>query len=241
MNIDIYFILRSAIAITVALFAWFIFLLIKRSLINSKMDKLYGIKTTGLRDWDKEKVYNRTESTPYQALDDFVKVYEVHKEGGLVDFGAGKGRVSIYLHDKLNIPITGVEINDLTYNEAVSNVENYLSNNKGSKSIKIVKEYAEEYNIKKEDRMFFFFNPFSSEIFIKVIDNIKKSAVENNSSVEVILYYPINNYKSTLEEYGFELKKKIKTTNAIGFNEVFLVYQFSSAWMDNISIMMKDI
>lgn len=226
MNIDIYLLIRFSSYLTFTLLLFFLMLLAIRGIINNKMDSYYGIKTTGLRDWDKNKVYNRTESTPYQALKDFAKVYKAHIDSHLVDFGAGKARVTIYLNDSLNIPVTGIEINDLTYNEAERNVEMYLSKKNAKSQITLLKEYAEEYIVKEEDNIFFFFNPFSTEIFIKVLRNIKESADIYNKEVEVILYYPINGYKESLESEGFELINKVKSSKAIGFNEVFLVYKY---------------
>lgn len=208
--------------------SYIIYLATIRSIINKKHDRYYNINTRGLRDWDKKGLYNRTESTPYQALINLVDNYKVNKDSEMVDFGCGKGRVMIYLHYNLNIPVTGIEINDLTYAEAEENIERYLGTigDNQKASIGITKEYAEDYIIKQEENIFFFFNPFSSEIFEKVIDNIVRSSNEFNKKVQVILYYPMIKYKKKLNQSSFKLVKAIRTKKAIDFNELFLIYEY---------------
>ena len=42
-----------------------------------------------------------------------------------MDFGCGRGRVAFYIHNKFHIPVTGIEINDKTYGEALDNKLRY--------------------------------------------------------------------------------------------------------------------
>ncbi|BAM48403.1 hypothetical protein AXY_22710 [Amphibacillus xylanus NBRC 15112] len=69
------------------------------------------IKTGILREWRKETdKYNRYEATPYQALESLIQHYKLKPTDRVVDFGSGRGRVSFFLHNHFNVPITGVEM-----------------------------------------------------------------------------------------------------------------------------------
>src|SRR5699024_1864520 len=95
-----------------------------------KVDASLGIRTTGIREWKNEDgPYNRYEATPYQALDKLFKVYKFDKDDQLVDFGCGRGRVSFYIHHHFQIPVTGVENNDKTFDELMDNEDIYLRRN----------------------------------------------------------------------------------------------------------------
>lgn len=214
--------------IIILLFLHSVYLLVRRRNANIRYDKMFGINTRGLRNWSKSKLYNRTESTPYLALSSLAKKYKMSPKDGLVDFGCGKGRVAIYLHDKYKIPVTGIELNEITYNEAVENVESYRNKYDTNCKVHIEMQFAEDYQIKTHENKFFFFNPFHVRIFKKVVNNIIKDAEENNKEVEIILYYPLGPYKKFLEnETSFKLSQKIKAQGAIGFREKFLVYKFT--------------
>lgn len=211
------------------------FLIIQRFYINKRYDKKLGIKTRGFRDWDKSGLYNRTESTPYLALKSFVEKYRnIKEEDELVDYGSGRGRVAIYLHNQLRIPITGIEINELTYKEAKDNIESYLQlTGKQDIKIRIEKEYAENYVINKNQNKFFFFNPFSVEIFQKVVEKIINNANNHDKEVEVILYYPIKEYKALLENTGFEIIQKIKPKGSLFPRETFIIYKYKGVNLDD--------
>lgn len=215
-----------SVAILLA-FAYFAFLIANRMLVNNRYDKKFEIDTTGTRSWGRGSLYNRTESTPYMALNSFARKYTMNPNDSLVDFGSGRSRVTVYMHNRFKIPVTGIELNDLTYDEAVANINSYLSKyGSVNKSLRIEKEYAEKYKIGIDQNKFFFFNPFDVSIFKKVVSNIIESSKEHNKEVEIILYYPLSSYKDFLrDETSFILDDEIKTSGAIGLREKFLTYR----------------
>lgn len=190
-----------------------------RNLFNKRCDKRLNVNTRGLRSWGRKSLYNRTESTPYLALHDFLKEYKFSKTDHLVDFGCGKGRVAIFFNKKCLVPVTGIELNDLTYEELKNNVESSKAG-----SVVLRKEKAEEYKIADNENKFFFFNPFSSIIFKHVVKNIVEDARNKNKDIEIILYYPLQSYKEILED-DFEVLKEIKVRGSIGYREKFLIYK----------------
>ena len=226
----IVFIYDLLLVTSLALFAYVVFLLWKRAYTDKKYDKLLNINTRGKRSWDKKNIYHRTESTPYLALDSLTKAYKVNPGDQLVDYGAGKGRVFLYLHDFYNIPVTGIEIDNLAYDEANRNISNYLDvakiNEKSKKDISLLKKFAEEYIIDVNDNKFFFFNPFDVSIFEKVVKNIIKHANDNKKEVDVILYYPTNKYKEFIKSTDFVIYQEISTKGSISPTEKIEIYRY---------------
>lgn len=200
--------------------------LILRVYTNYKYDKDLGIDTRGLRKMKGNSLYNRTESTPYLALRKLAKVYNVSKDSKMVDYGAGKGRVSIYLSKEMGIEVSGIEINEITYNEFNNNISNF----KDDKDISVypVFEYAEKYKLKSNDNIHFFFNPFHVDIFEDVLGNIISDSKENNKSVDIILYYPLKGFIELLENNGFDRKESFRFFGAISPSEKFLIYRLIS-------------
>jgi len=171
------------------------------------------IKTGGLREWRKETdKYNRYEATPYQALESLIQHYKLKPTDHVVDFGSGRGRVSFFLHNHFNVPITGVEMNDLTFEESQINKATYRQKNKHlTAPIKFEFGLAEQYEVKPEDNVFYFFNPFSVKIFKQVIHNILRSVDEHKRPVDIIFYYPLPEFKKFLKkETPFKLINKIQ-------------------------------
>lgn len=194
-----------------------------------KIDNNLGIRTIGIREWGKKKAdkYNRYEATPYQALDKLFEKYKFSADDHLVDFGSGRGRVSFYIHNKFKIPVTGVEANDKTFEEALKNEASYLRLAPEVKApIRFDYALAEQYDVDPEANCFYFFNPFTLKIFKKVIYNILKSYNEFEREIDLIVYYPLTGFKNYLrEETPFELINKISAPGDHGRYGKFIIYR----------------
>src|SRR5690554_92457 len=189
-------------------------------------DRELGIKTEGLREWRQKPQYNRYEATPYHALDKFSESYKFKNGGRVVDFGCGRGRVSFYLHKNFGIPVVGIEAHDRTYAEALENKSSYRTKAVHIEApIKFKYGLAEEYVVKPHDTYFYFFNPFSEEIFAKVVNNIMKSLKKHPRVIDLILYYPLPGFKEILESHTFRLINKVKVPRTIDWREKFLIYR----------------
>ena len=191
-------------------------------------DRKLSIKTVGRREWkDKSVSFNRYEATPYNALEKLFKSYKVKKTDKVVDFGCGRGRVVFYIHNKFKVPVTGIEVNDLTYEEAINNKIGYRYKNKNiAAQIKFKYSFAEDYEIKPIDNKFYFFNPFKIDTFKLVINNILDSVKENKRNIDIILYYPMPKYKEFLKnETPFKLMNKVILPDAEDRLEKFLIYR----------------
>ncbi len=199
------------------------------TLSERRHDKLLGIRTVGLREWPNNLDHNRYEATPYRALEQLFLQYKLKNNARVVDFGCGRGRVLFYIHNRFQVPVTGVEANDITFNEALNNKQTYRYKASNIKApIHFEFGLAQNYGIKAEDNCFYFFNPFSERIFKKVIINILHSLRKNNRPIDIILYYPTPSFKQILKEYSvFRLINKIRLPKMQDHREKFLIYQYA--------------
>ena len=182
----------------------------------SHYERLFNIKTTGEQQGFYESHhYNRYEATSYFALETLFKEYTLSSNDCIVDFGCGKGRLPFYINYYYNCKITGIEMNNNYFDICINNKKNYLKNyNKEKNKIEFLNIFAEEYKISSTDNKFYFFNPFSVQLFMKVINNILISLEKSPRDIDLILYYPSDEYIYYLENYtGFLLYKEIELPN----------------------------
>ncbi|MET3196672.1 methyltransferase [Gottfriedia sp. OAE603] len=189
-------------------------------------DELLNIKTEGEQVGFNESLhYHRYEPTPYVALEILFKQYELKSTDRIVDFGCGKGRLNFYIHYLFNSSVIGIEMNETFYLEAIQNKKHYVK--KDDKKIQFYHCLAENYEIQPLENHFYFFNPFSIQIFMKIIKNILLSVEKTRREIEVVLYYVSDEYIYFLEyQTALELKKEIIIPGLYerNQNERFLVY-----------------
>ncbi len=164
-------------------------------------EKLLNINTIGNQDWKKTSIHNHPyEPTLYIALEELFKNYQLLENDYVVDFGCGMGRLLFFINYYFKSNVTGIEVNERYYKEALYNKINYEKiNRKYSDKINFICTKAQNYKIKDLENKFYFFNPFSIHIFSKVIDNILKSYEENPRNMDIIMYYPSQEYLDFLD------------------------------------------
>lgn len=180
-------------------------------------EKLLNIKTCGEQKLFNESFhYNRYEPTAYSVLEALTKEYAFTAKDRIVDFGCGKGRLNFYVNHFFDSTVTGIEMNPFFYQQALDNKKEYLKKHKKSPAKLFFSNcLAEEYLINPSDTKFYFFNPFSTQIFIKVMGNILRSAEDDNRIIDIILYYPSYDYICFLEDNTpFALLHEIKLSSS---------------------------
>lgn len=200
-------------------------------------ERLLNIKTSGKEKFLNDSFhYNVYEPTSYEYLEALTKGYNINSQDGIVDFGCGKGRLNFYLNYFYGASVTGIEMNRYYYEEALNNKSTYLKSHKLKEDkIKFVCCLAEKYTLKPTDNKFYFFNPFSISIFIKVLWNILESLDKYQRPIDLILYYPSEDFIDYLENNtAFNLIKEIKINDKdeSDSNHRFLIYNLNY----NISI-----
>lgn len=200
---------------------------------NDKYEEFLGIEST-------EIVYNnrynddyyRYEPTSYSGLicsfDELEK--EITSFDRLVDFGCGKGRVLFYVNQRFRCEVCGIEVDEELYQQALDNRSYYNTRFRDSADkIELINGKAEEYEIRHEDTIFYFFNPFEINIFSQVIDHIIDSVDKHPRRVLIMMYYPKENYRDYLRKKQFRLHRIIKLpTYEMDWDEKVVVYEYGA-------------
>ncbi|MCR2823497.1 SAM-dependent methyltransferase [Lederbergia panacisoli] len=195
-------------------------------------DALLNIKTDGEQmGFNQSLHYHRYEPTPYSGLEIFFNEYELKNSDRVVDFGCGKGRLLFFIHHLFKSSVTGIEMNEELYLEAVENKKRFLKKHRsGNDKIHFQWCLAENYEIHPQDNRFYFFNPFTIQIFMKVVGNILRSVEKSEREVDLILYYSSEDYIFYLENHTpFELKNEVIIPSLYRYNpnEKFLIYSLN--------------
>ena len=198
--------------------------------MEKNFESLLNIHTSGNQKGFNELIhYNRYEPTAYYVLEALLHNYPLLESDNVVDFGSGKGRLNFFLNYFFNSSVEGIEMNKYYYQESLDNKKSYLAKHKkDTDRIHFTNCIAEEYKIKPTDNKFYFFNPFSVQIFIKVVTNILYSVIDYNRVIDLILYYPSDDYIYYLEDYTmFSLIKEIKINKYYekDYRERILIYR----------------
>lgn len=190
-------------------------------------DNLLNINTNNTRSWDASTVhYNRLEPTSYRVLNLLFHDFDIQASDAFVDFGCGNGRVLFYVNYRFGLPVTGIELHPITFEELEVNRDNYLKENKKNPDITLLNINAIEYEVQARDSIFYFFNPFSIVIYKKVMTNIIQSLKENPRSIQLIIYYPTPSIIEFLDSHSpFKLLKRIELTWSYDNMDQILIYR----------------
>lgn len=199
--------------------------------MHKDYDNILHIKTTNRgKRADKSLHYNQYEATPYPTLHTLFKEYELAKTDHFVDFGSGKGRLIFYVHNRFRSAVTGVEMDEQLYQKTLQNKASYMERTTCHlQEIKVLSCLAEKYVVQAVNNVFYFFNPFSIQIFMDVISNILRSVQQHPRKVDIILYYPSNVYSHYLNtETPFKLVKEVLIPGLYNINkrECFLIFRY---------------
>lgn len=176
--------------------------------------------------------YYAYEPTPYHALVELFNKYELRGDDRVVDFGCGKGRIPFFIHYFLKVPVVGVEMDTALYQTATVNYDHYAEKHRLKKEgIQFYNGLAEDYPIHPNDSHFYFFNPFSSQIFKRITSHILLSFEQHPRELDILLYYPSEDYIDFLEsQTPFQLKQEVVIDPLYSKNpyEHFLIYSMNA-------------
>lgn len=189
------------------------------------MDQKLQVQTEGIQEDGTDTFFNhRYEPTPYEWLTELFSNVTFSKKDTFVDFGCGKGRIVFYVHYCFSCPCKGIEYNPKYYQDALTNLDTYINRNKAEITFHLSK--AQDYEIQQEDTIFYFFNPFSPQIFMSVMKGIEHSLSLTPRKAMIILYYPDDEYIDFLENRSsFHLESKIPVhPGSTNERECFLIF-----------------
>ena len=161
---------------------------------EKEWEKLLRIKTTGRDDTRSDTFRYPYEPTSYEVLERLANTGIIGKNNTLLDYGCGKGRVSIFMAYQTKCHSNGIEYDERIFKAAEVNVKHAVS----GKRIIFEPVSAEDYPVPTEVDRCYFFNPFSVEILRKVLARIYESYYENPREILLFFYYPSEEYVSCL-------------------------------------------
>lgn len=199
------------------------------------MDQLIGIKTNNYGERQNQPDdYHQHEVTPYWMIKALFEKYQLISSDEFVDYGSGQGRMIYYVHHHFRVPVTGIEMNEQLHLQALENKNNYIDKQKETTfidSIQLKCRLAEDYEVKRTQNRFYFFNPFSVQIFMKVVANILESFKQEKREIDIILYYPSEEYINYLEaETPFKQAQEIQVPGVYNINnrERFVIFRLDA-------------
>ena len=169
---------------------------------DNNWDKLLQIQTCGRDETNADEHHHPYEPTPYCVLERLAASGFFGKGDVVLDYGCGKGRVGFFLSYRTKAKTIGIEYDPHIYEDALKNQKTALSRVKTD----FLLTHAEAYRVPQEANRCYFFNPFTVEIFRKVMARIIQSWYEHPREIFLFFYYPAEAYISylmTVDELDF--------------------------------------
>ena len=167
---------------------------------ESAWDLTLQIRTCGRDETNADEYHHPYEPTPYIVLERLAESGLFGKGDVVLDYGCGKGRVGFFLSRQTGAKTIGIEYDAAIYGEALENRKT------AGPGAEFVHARAEEYRVPGDVNRCYFFNPFSVEIFRKVMAKILTSWYEAPREILLFFYYPSDDFVSclmTVDELDF--------------------------------------
>jgi SAM-dependent methyltransferase len=142
----------------------------------------------------------RCEPTRARSFERLMQVLRLPTDGGFVDFGCGKGRVLIMAAEYGFQRVTGVEFSEELCGAARANVAAFLSHSETSPDIRVFHMDAADYEVQRDDTVFYFFNPFDATVLERVVGQIVASLELVPRKASIIYLNPL--WPEAIEKHG---------------------------------------
>lgn len=132
-------------------------------------------------------------STRSRSFNKLIAHFDFPENSELVDFGSGKGKLLMLARNIGIKKVTGIELSKDLVNVSLKNIKSFSKKKNYSykKDFLVINDDVLNYKIKDTQNIFFFFNPFDSNIMKKILNNIILSIKKTNRKVWIIYNNPI--------------------------------------------------
>ena len=149
---------------------------------EQEWEQVLQIKTTGRDDSRSDAEHHPYEPTDYCVLERLANSGYITKQNTLIDYGSGKGRVSIFLANQTRCHSIGIEYDERLYERAIVNGESQAAKNR----VSFVLGDAATFILPDNADRCFFFNPFALHTIKRVLGNIFDSLYHPR---EILLFF----------------------------------------------------
>ena len=181
----------------------------------------FKLKEESLNNQEHSTFYVPTPIVPFFKL---IKKLQLPNHSVFVDYGAGKGRAMILAAESHRFKkIKGLEFSTSLYETAKKNIQTYIEKT-GSDIFTLHHIDVVNYQVKPEDNIFYFFNPFNEHILKQCLGKIQISL--NKSPRKAFLIY-----QSYLKDRTECITENSSFTYLFSFEYLackFYVYHFNS-------------
>ena len=165
-----------------------------------RFDRRYGVRTEylvppaelGLPDAELQSGASRYRATPPHCvavslarLSEYLGGLSSH---GMVDYGCGAGRVMILGAEAGLVQVVGLELSPRLVTQAKDNLARYESRFGLQGQFEVLEADATTYVPPADMDIFYFFNPFSPELFERAVDGIRASTRAHPRTIYLLLF-----------------------------------------------------
>ena len=174
---------------------------------EQEWEQVLQIKTVGRDDSRSDTEHHPYEPTDYCVLERLANSGYITKQNTLIDYGSGKGRVSIFMANQTRCHSIGIEYDERLYERAIVNGESPAAKNR----VSFVLGDAATYTLPDNADRCFFFNPFALHTIKRVLGNIFDSLYHHPREILLFFYYVNEEVENFLNNHvRLEAEKSIQ-------------------------------
>lgn len=162
--------------------------------MEQNWEHILKIKTTGRDDTISNHINYPYEPTSYLVLERIAGAGILDKTCNMIDYGCGKGRVSLFLAYQTKCHVIGIDYDERMVAKAKKNQEQLSA----GRRVQFLQENAVHFAVPFDVNVCYFFNPFSVEVLQSVVARIMESYYEQPRTITLLFYYPSEEYRNYL-------------------------------------------
>jgi SAM-dependent methyltransferase len=155
--------------------------IIASTIRDRSFDRTYGTDTAGYENphtyapddplAERAKFYVPTRARPFLS---FLRRNRISAAGTFVDYGCGKGRAMLVAAQYGFRAVTGIEFSPTLCLSAMRNIE-LFRNHIPQTTFEVICDDAGRYEVRRQDSVFYFYDPFDDDLVEHCLDQIKVS------------------------------------------------------------------